>query len=86
MTPERFAATVGRLPPLYGEVGVEPPAFPKRFAPEFEEQDEAVMRAAAAGGAHRRRRGAVERPAASLVTHATPTSSTPPSCAIPAPS
>ena len=45
MTPERFAAAVARLQPFYDEVGVEPPAFPERFAPTFEEQAEAVLRA-----------------------------------------
>ena len=48
MTPERFAAAVARLQPLYDEVGVEPPAFPERFAPTFEEQSEAVLRVAPA--------------------------------------
>ena len=48
MTPERFAAAVARLQPLYDEVGVAPPAFPERFAPPFEEQAEAVLRAAPA--------------------------------------
>ena len=48
MTPERFTAAVARLQPLYDEVGVEPPAFPGRFAPVFDQQAEAVLRAAPA--------------------------------------
>jgi nitronate monooxygenase len=48
MTPERFAAAIGRLQPLYDELGVESPAFPDRFAPSFVKQAEAVLRAAPA--------------------------------------
>ena len=48
MTPERFAAAIARLQPLYDELEVEPPAFPDRFAPSFDEQAEAVLRAAPA--------------------------------------
>lgn len=45
MTPERFAAAVARLQPLYDEVGADAPPYPERFAPVFEEQAETILAA-----------------------------------------
>jgi nitronate monooxygenase len=45
MTPERYAAVVARLRPLYDEIGVDAPPYPERFAPPFVEQAEAVLAA-----------------------------------------
>ena len=48
MTPERFAAAVGRLRSLYELAGVSPPSYPERFFPGFAAQAEAVLEAAPA--------------------------------------
>ncbi len=46
MTRARFEAAVERLRPVYTAFGVDPPPFPERFAPAFDEQVEAVIAAA----------------------------------------
>lgn len=48
MTPERFAAAVSRLRPIYEDAGVAPPPFPDRFFPGFAAQAQAVLAAAPA--------------------------------------
>lgn len=45
MTKERFAAAVASLEPVYEASGAEPPEYPERFAPTFEEQFEALIAA-----------------------------------------
>lgn len=43
MTRERFDAAVQQLQPLYAAFGVDPPDYPERFAPTFDEQVEALL-------------------------------------------
>lgn len=45
MTPDRYAAAIARLQPLYDALDVAPPRLPERFAPAFEEQAAAVLEA-----------------------------------------
>lgn len=46
MTRERFEAAVQALGPVYEASGAEPPPYPERFAPTFQEQFEALLAAA----------------------------------------
>ncbi|MCD6726415.1 MAG: nitronate monooxygenase [Solirubrobacteraceae bacterium] len=45
MTRERFDAAIERLRPAYEACDVEPPPYPERFSPTFEEQAEALIEA-----------------------------------------
>lgn len=45
MSSEQFEEAVARLQPLYEKFGVRAPQYPERFAPSFDEQVEALLRA-----------------------------------------